>query len=170
MADTIVSVIDSARQELGKLGAGKDSWFTDDQILDRMLQHTLAPRSAGALVQFRLLTPASSSPRIWKWFKPAGWRHVYLYGIDFTHAGGASYTVNASGSIILKEGTDSSDPLYVTAVAVEFDKLMVDLLMSMATQRSQDQSQATMNGQIRPAAEYEQILQMAAVWQGVQSA
>jgi hypothetical protein len=164
MADTQVTVADIARQELAKVNTDGAGWYTDAEIFDRALQHVLAP---AATYQFTRVAAG-----YWTWASKLGGQNkrIYLLGLDFSGAVGATYRVSAAGTIQLLTGSDDSTTLTAQAATLDFGELMVDLLTSLATAASQQGQQTIGNANFGMQSVADQCFAAAAIWRGVKCA
>lgn len=188
MTDSYTTVIDAARQELGVLGPPADSWMTDAQIEDRVLNHVMFTRQTNWQFLYVGATSAGLGRWIWSAHLNSSWsavmggnfssvlaglnRYTYLYGMTFTGTGGCTYMLNSSGSIQQLTGSADSTATYaVSGTVVAFQYIMRDLLNTMATKAAQIADETVGRGAgVMGGSVYEKINEMAAVWQGVSSA
>lgn len=64
---------------------------------------------------------------------------IYLWNPSFSGLDGLTYTLNATGSIVVTAGTETrTDFIPVTGAAVDFPEFMVDLCMFISGQRSME--------------------------------
>lgn len=175
MADAVyspyVNVTLAARECLGT-GKLDGEWLRDNELWPHILRRVISTPQTYKLERISAGS-AIATPRTYATFIWRGQPTIHTYLMDMLFAGQADcvYGVYSSGSIIVLGGAETRASIDVTATPVEFNLVMVDLLTWMlATDKCQQIAQSAGGGSYSPAQVYDQILAMAAIWQGVQCA
>ena len=121
MANTIVTVFDEVRAIIDKYDAQ-----IDDATVKRVIYRHISATSGSYTFQ-------QATDDIWVIM---GNKHMFLLNPEFTGEDGATYTINASGSIELTAGTDVRASITVTGARVRLYAAVAEILTMIATTMS----------------------------------
>ena len=94
---------------------------------------------------------------------------LVLYAADFTAEDDVTYTLNPRGSIKVTAGTATVTQITVTGVRVDWDELLVEVLLFLANHRSREVAQALGDGNYDPGIVRTALIEQAEVIRGVTS-
>lgn len=95
---------------------------------------------------------------------------IWLYDMSFTGEDDCEYQVNCQGSIRLTggSGTDTNDTHTVSGTEVNFPELVVDVCMTLITQKAQ-QEPASVGAMSFTPMDEERLIKIAEIWRGMRA-
>lgn len=153
---TNVTIIDLMRRVI-KDQSGDEWSFLDEDVFD---EHIFKRVQKEQQYTFDLVVTG-----LWNYQAGYG-APSYFFGMTFPGQVDAEYNVYASGSIKLTSGTDTSNPLIVTAGQIDFGMVMADFFFFLASNHA-DEIAVSVQGYSRsPMTVRRELQDMAAMWQG----
>jgi hypothetical protein len=155
---TIHNVIDEVALALRDTGR---SLFTDDEDYYSFI----LPHMVGEAQTFVF------TERLPGYFLYSESKTHFLYpATPFTAESGITYQLHCKGTIRVTVGTHAGGDISVTAVQVDFNEIMVDVLMYLATHRAQEASVVLGDGSMNVEDTQRKWMEMAEFYRGVHSA
>ena len=153
---TYVTIKDLMRRVI-KDQSGDDFDFVDEDVFD---EHIFKRVQKEQPYTFDLVVTGL-------WNYQAGYEAPsYFYGMTFDGQEDAEYKVYSSGSIKLTSGTDTSNPLIVTAGLIDFRMVMADFYFFLASNHADEIAESVQGYSRSPMTVRRELQDIAAMWQG----
>ena len=163
MATTLITVLTELKKAIGDRPDDSDEqWMSDTDYRQFIYKHFQGDESTYTFAKRR----GTSSVNVWTYELDN--RSVMLFGMSFTEASGADYNAFCTGSIEETTSTlvDTSTSITVTATAVNFAELVVDVCQYLITHKAQKGSVNVGSVGYAPMDE-QRLINIMETWRGI---